>query len=60
MLEPEKKLLIRKLLYLFVFYASSGSKHTYCELHEHNFMELMTDIWAAAGKQLQRNKGMWK
>lgn len=32
-LEAEKKTIIKKLLYTFVYYASKSSKHSYQELH---------------------------
>ena len=31
-LHPDKQEMMRKLMYLFVFYASKGSKHAYQEL----------------------------
>lgn len=60
LLSEEKKSLVKKLCYLFVFYASKGSKHNYHELQEYYFMELISDLWEAKGKQLQKNKGYWK
>ena len=49
-LESSKKAIIKKMLYTFVFYASKSSKHSYQEMHENNFMELMSDLWETAGK----------
>lgn len=48
------------MLYLFVYYASKGSKLSYYELQEHYFMELIGELFSAAGKPIQKNKGPWK
>lgn len=43
-----------------MFYASKGSKHNYNELQENYFMELVSEVWTATGKQLVRSKGEWQ
>lgn len=49
-LEDNKKKTIKKLLYVFAFYSSKSSKHSFQELHENYFMEMMADIWKNGGK----------
>lgn len=46
-------------MYLFVFYASKGSKHAYQELSQNYFMELMRDVWGVAGYQISKHKSLW-
>jgi len=45
LLSEHKKTIILNLLYLFSYYSSKVSRHSYDDLPEHYFMELVQHIW---------------
>jgi hypothetical protein len=59
-LEDDKKLILRKLHYLFVVYTARASRYAYKEMTEKCFMELIEDIFSSAGRALYKNSDSWK
>lgn len=59
-LEEDKKYILKKIHYLFVFYASRASRYAYREINEKSYMELMVDAYEAKGVKLCKNSDTWK
>ena len=59
-LEEGKKLMLKKIHYLFVMYCSRASRYAYKEIHEKSFMEMMADAFEARGVKLLKNSDAWK
>lgn len=47
------------LLYLFSYYSSKVSRHSYDELQEHYFMKMMKDLWEVNDSKLNENSSLW-
>lgn len=59
-LEEDKRVILKKLHYLFIFYAARASRYAFKEISEKSFMELAEDTFAAKQIQLHQNGSLWK
>lgn len=59
-LEDDKKLILKKMHYLFIVYAAKTSRYAYREITEKAFMELVEDVYENAGREMYRNSDAWK
>ena len=54
-LEDDKLYILKRLHYLFIFYASRASRYAYKEINEKCFMELMEDTFAEKQVRVHKN-----
>lgn len=59
-LEEDKKYILKKIHYLFVYYSSRASRYAYREINEKSYMELMVDTFETKGVKIYKNSDAWK